>query len=94
MTLNGKKKHLEEKATKAGKTDFAPKLYRDFRKLLEEMDKSIDAVTVSTPAARNTSKPRPACSGLGSVAPTTTCFMPAAMMASVQAPVRPAVEQG
>ena len=48
-TLNGKKKHLEEKATKAGKTDFAPKLYRDFRKLLEEMDKSIDAVTVSTP---------------------------------------------
>ena len=48
-TLDGKLKQLQEKATKAGKTDFAPKLYRDFRKLLEEMDKSIDAVTVSTP---------------------------------------------
>ena len=48
-TLDKKVKGLEDKATKAGKTDFAPKRYRDFRKLLEEMGKSIDAVTVSTP---------------------------------------------
>jgi len=48
-TLNSKVKKLGEKASKAGKTDFAPKLYSDFRKMLEEMDKSIDAVTVSTP---------------------------------------------
>src|SRR5258706_4199081 len=48
-SLNRKLKMLQEKAAKAGHTDFAPKLYRDFRKMLEEMDKSIDAVTVSTP---------------------------------------------
>jgi len=48
----------------------------------------------STPAVRRTSKPRPACAGFGSVAPATTCLMPAAMMASVHAPVRPWVEQG
>jgi len=48
-TLNKKLKSLQDKSAKAGKTDFAPKLYRDFRKMLEEMDKSIDAVTVSTP---------------------------------------------
>src|SRR2546428_5045955 len=48
-TLNGKLKHLEERATKEQKPTPQPKLYRDFRKMLEEMDKSIDAVTVSTP---------------------------------------------
>ena len=48
-TLNGKVKSLQKKAETAQKTDFAPKLYRDFRKMFEEMDKSIDAVTVSTP---------------------------------------------
>jgi hypothetical protein len=37
-TLNGKAKKFP-----------SAKLYRDFRKMLEEMDKSIDAVTVSTP---------------------------------------------
>ena len=48
-TLNGKVKQLEERATKEQKPTPQPKLYRDFRKMLEEMDKSIDAVTVSTP---------------------------------------------
>src|SRR5438046_2896248 len=48
-TLNGKLKHLQDKSAKAGKSDYSPKLYKDFRKMLEEMDKSIDAVTVSTP---------------------------------------------
>jgi predicted dehydrogenase len=48
-SLNRKLKMLQDKAAKAGKSDFSPKLYRDFRKMLEEMDKSIDAVTVSTP---------------------------------------------
>ncbi len=37
-TLNGKAKKYPQ-----------AKLYRDFRKMLQEMDKSIDAVTVSTP---------------------------------------------
>ncbi len=37
-TLNGKAKNFPQ-----------AKLYRDFRKMLQEMDKSIDAVTVSTP---------------------------------------------
>ena len=37
-TLNGKAKKYPQ-----------AKLYRDFRKMLEQMDKSIDAVTVSTP---------------------------------------------
>src|SRR5439155_1458002 len=48
-TLNAKLKQLKDKSAKAGKTDFEPKLYKDFRKMLEELDKSIDAVTVSTP---------------------------------------------
>lgn len=47
-TLNKKQKQLQDKAKGKG-TDFAPKHYSDFRKMLEEMDKSIDAVTVSTP---------------------------------------------
>ncbi len=48
-SLNGKLRSLQDRARKAGKEEPKPKLYRDFRKLLEEMDKSIDAVTVSTP---------------------------------------------
>ena len=48
-TLNGKLKHLQERASKEQKGTPQPKLYRDFRKMLEELDKSIDAVTVSTP---------------------------------------------
>src|SRR6266853_5072932 len=48
-TLNDKVKSLEKKAIAAQKTDFSPKRYHDFRKMLQEMDKSIDAVTVSTP---------------------------------------------
>lgn len=47
-TLEVKNKSLTDRATKAGRT-YDAKLYRDFRKLLHEMDKSIDAVTVSTP---------------------------------------------
>ena len=39
-------------------------------------------------------KARPACSGLGSVAATTTREMPAPMMARVQGGMRPLVEQG
>lgn len=48
-TLNGKLKNLQERARKAGKPEPQPKLYKDFRKLLSEMEKSIDACTVSTP---------------------------------------------
>jgi predicted dehydrogenase len=44
--LNGKANHKE----KTGEQLFAKaKKYNDFRKMLEEMDKQIDAVTVSTP---------------------------------------------
>jgi len=48
-TLNSKLTHLQDKASKTQKPTPQPKLYKDFRKMLEEMDKSIDAVTVSTP---------------------------------------------
>jgi len=48
-TLNAKVKGLGERARKGHKDEPKPKLYRDFRKMLAEMDKSIDAVTVSTP---------------------------------------------
>ena len=47
-TLNGKHKTLTERATKENRT-YDARLFRDFRKLLSELDKSIDAVTVSTP---------------------------------------------
>ncbi len=47
-TLKGKQKSLQDRAAKDNRT-FDAKLYRDFRKLLTEMDKEIDAVTVSTP---------------------------------------------
>jgi hypothetical protein len=48
-TLDGKAKNLQDRATKANKEFSPPKLYRDFRKMLEEMGNSIDAVTISTP---------------------------------------------
>ena len=47
-TLNGKNKQLQDKATKESRT-YDAKLYRDWRKMFDEMGKSIDAVTVSTP---------------------------------------------
>jgi predicted dehydrogenase len=55
-TLNGKANQREKEKDKDGKereTDRQPfakaRKYTDFRKMLEEMDKDIDAVTVSTP---------------------------------------------
>ena len=47
-TLDRKNKQLKERATKENRT-YDAKLYRDWRKMLDEMGKSIDAVTVSTP---------------------------------------------
>ena len=47
-TLNGQLKKLSDRAAKGNRT-FAPKTFKDFRKVFDEMDKSIDAVTVSTP---------------------------------------------
>jgi predicted dehydrogenase len=48
-TLNGKLKSLQERARKAQKPEPQPRLYKDFRKMLSELENSIDAVTVSTP---------------------------------------------
>src|SRR6266581_2919309 len=47
-TLNGKDKSLKDRAAKEQRT-YDAKLYRDWRKMFDEMGKSIDAVTVSTP---------------------------------------------
>src|SRR2546427_8943625 len=47
-TLEGKNKSLKDQAAKENRT-YDAKLYRDWRKMLSEMGKSIDAVTVSTP---------------------------------------------
>jgi len=47
-TLDKKYQHLKDRASKENRT-FDAKKYKDFRKMLEELDKSIDAVTVSTP---------------------------------------------
>src|SRR2546422_890773 len=47
-TLNGKNKSLQDRAAKESRT-FDAKLYRDWRKMFDEMGNSIDAVTVSTP---------------------------------------------
>ncbi len=47
-TLNGKDKSLKERATKANRT-YDAKLFRDWRKMFDEIGKSIDAVTISTP---------------------------------------------
>src|SRR2546427_8713044 len=46
-TLNGKNKSLQDRAAKENRT-YDAKLYRDWRKMFDEMAKSIDAVTVST----------------------------------------------
>ncbi|MEY2409556.1 MAG: hypothetical protein QOF48_2226, partial [Verrucomicrobiota bacterium] len=47
-TLNGKHKTLQGRATKENRT-YDAKLFKDFRKMFDELGKSIDAVTVSTP---------------------------------------------
>ncbi|MEO8428909.1 MAG: Gfo/Idh/MocA family oxidoreductase [Verrucomicrobiota bacterium] len=47
-TLNGKNKSLLDRAAKESRT-YDAKLYRDWRKMFDEMGKSIDAVTISTP---------------------------------------------
>src|ERR1044071_9172059 len=47
-TLNGKDKSLKSMAEKASRT-YDAKMYRDWRKMFDELGKSIDAVTVSTP---------------------------------------------
>jgi predicted dehydrogenase len=47
-TLNNKDKSFKDVAAKAQRT-YDAKLYRDWRKMFDEMGKSIDAVTVSTP---------------------------------------------
>src|SRR6058998_2880465 len=45
-TLNKKNGQLKDRAGKESRT-YDAKLYRDWRKMFEEMGKSIDAVTVS-----------------------------------------------
>src|SRR5437764_10037947 len=47
-TLEAKNKSLKERAAKENRT-YDAKLYRDWRKMFDEIGKSIDAVTVSTP---------------------------------------------
>src|ERR1041385_7147294 len=47
-TLNKKNTQLKDRASKESRT-YDAKLYRDWRKMFEEMGSSIDAVTVSTP---------------------------------------------
>src|SRR4051812_28770906 len=47
-TLNGKDKALKDRAAKENRT-YDAKLFRDWRKMFDELGKSIDAVTVSTP---------------------------------------------
>ncbi len=47
-TLTGKDKSFRDKATKANRT-YDAKLFKDWRKMFDEVGKSIDAVTVSTP---------------------------------------------
>ncbi|MBN2505953.1 MAG: Gfo/Idh/MocA family oxidoreductase [Verrucomicrobia bacterium] len=48
-TLNGKLRSLQKRARNAGKPEPQPKLYADFRKMLQELEQSIDAVTISPP---------------------------------------------
>jgi predicted dehydrogenase len=47
--LRRKLETLQDRAAKANRTLPEIKLYRDYRKMLEEMEQSIDAVTISTP---------------------------------------------
>jgi hypothetical protein len=46
--LNGKNKSFKDMASKASRT-YDAKLYKDWRKMFDELGKSIDAVTISTP---------------------------------------------
>src|SRR6185503_18555508 len=46
--LNAKDKELWDKSTKDSRT-YDAKLFKDWRKMFDELGKSIDAVTVSTP---------------------------------------------
>jgi hypothetical protein len=46
--LNAKDKELRDKSTKDSRT-YDAKLFKDWRKMFDELGKSIDAVTVSTP---------------------------------------------
>src|SRR5215207_832832 len=46
--LNAKDKELKDKSGKDSRI-YTPKLYKDWRKMFDELGKSIDAVTVSTP---------------------------------------------
>src|SRR6266498_2101728 len=47
-TLTGKNNSLKDRAAKENRT-YDAKLYKDFRKMFDELGNSIDAVTVSTP---------------------------------------------
>lgn len=47
-TLEGKDKSFKERASKESRT-YDAKKYKDWRKMLQELDKSIDAVTISGP---------------------------------------------
>ena len=47
-TLNGKNRSLADRAKKDSRT-YDARLFKDFRKMFDQMDKSIDAVTISTP---------------------------------------------
>jgi hypothetical protein len=47
-TLNGKNSALKDRAAKENRT-YDAKLFRDWRKMFDELGKSIDAVTISTP---------------------------------------------
>jgi hypothetical protein len=47
-TLNGKNKQLKDRSAKDNRT-YDAKLFRDWRKMFDELGKSIDAVTISTP---------------------------------------------
>jgi hypothetical protein len=46
--LSGKDKQLKDRATKESRT-YDAKLFKDWRKMFDELGKSIDAVTISTP---------------------------------------------
>jgi hypothetical protein len=47
-TLNGKDKQLKDRAAKENRT-YDAKLFKDWRKMYDEIGKSIDAVVISTP---------------------------------------------
>lgn len=47
-TLNGKHRSFQDRAKKENRT-YDAKLFRDWRKMFDELGKSIDAVTISTP---------------------------------------------